>query len=1540
MSIYKLKNHESGPIPKDELPALQTAIRAMRAARKKLTSKQFDIVSDFSDGTIDVIDEKDFKDIPKEDIKKYAEAINLIQESKRQYGEEAVIEAVRKTPDLDENQQPAPLTPQEEWQKPKPHNNKYRLKNDPDSSHDSSNDTPNDNPNNPNNPDGPKKPLPEGPKAQPGNGSQQGPQPSQPNTRPTQPKGDMPLPQNKDDSKTDNPLPTYDALTVGVVNQDKDLKAKAIYSGESRLADEINEGGFIKRALKKIWKGGIAKSFYRQKYINEAKRDMVTAQNIVLDYNEDERRRYNRGICKAFISEQEGIIDEKSGDKRKSLAKEHPEIHAKIQDIVARYASGDIKTPEEASRQFKEIVRDLENGTYSGENGHIAISNISEIAVEAKRRYEALMTVSETMNGKLEHDEAIARVMAGFDVKYGERRMDRLDPRYNKVDKLVSKIQESKIGALVSPETIALATGATMAVFDNLGRRVPSLVFAGIPGLNAAITSGLRASADFEKDRARALYDERYSRKFDGNQKRRKEMVETLHEHHSANEVREDLKKRIDAINEAKAKGVDTTAMQKELLQAVAKCKTYLNFEKTNKSVLTYSNEVEAPEEQLLLLEQLGNAKQALRDGGVDVDKELDAKSSLMTSSIEAVNNNLKETEKTKRKAKVKTVAKRAGISLAAGAVAGVAMQEIRAVFDPNVQGMFEKGAGNYGSRLTAGKKLALMITGKDKLSPDMKGHLDINGNSVIDNSKQLDFAQAKDGTFNLVDKDGKVIAKGLDWNSKTGEMTPSSIKALEAQGIKVSVADKLRENIKTSVETTKSREVSLSEYMKNTTDHLPKVRRSYWYDNNTTAFDQNELRCYYYQDGSGNNGLVTGMLDNGSFHGDKVAEFSKLASNGSIKLMISPTSETQGTPIEVVGKLLPDGQMSFCPEPDTAAARFFDSDGKFIGKFAEVVQDLGTNADGETMIAPLATVVGEGKDITLPIWEKVTDIVDTPVDVPDYLFQFPGHEWDFPIILPFSPAGAMNASKHNEVHKREGKMNANLYGYNMYDLDPRNVDRHNELGETSPRIAEGKTLELGTEVSWYVDDQIKNKGGQEYYDRLKDNYNKSPELKSIDNNIKTIVTIPVHAPSEADNIYRTLSLYANQEGVDMGSFMVLLDMNWRGDNEKGSPAEVAAKIQATRDRIEEARRDFPNLKVAVVNQPQHEGIHDVARFMNDAAMMAINESIKGGRMSADHEVIVIRNDADTKHMNKNYIASYQKAAEENPKTPLFNGQSWFDIKRQKEAPGFAGTQVVERICSIYGALDGEVYTEGRNFAYRAKHFAAMNGYGFAADNAEGWIGAGSDDVRLGFRMDSAFRQAYADRVDKSTDQNSSELMDATTRMLVRVGGATIDTDDNRQLEFYEAGRAGRANYTTNDVYGATPGGYNTNVIRPDAIKDFIEDMTDRQSFNATASQFEREIERFYSWSMEPHNPRMQNIMSWFFGVDASELDSLYTLEPYPDGQRRLKMTFTDKGRERLREALVARFGDGFSTDDRNTLQKAITENKWMAPADNPAPAP
>ena len=519
---------------------------------------------------------------------------------------------------------------------------------------------------------------------------------------------------------------------------------------------------------------------------------------------------------------------------------------------------------------------------------------------------------------------------------------------------------------------------------------------------------------------------------------------------------------------------------------------------------------------------------------------------------------------------------------------------------------------------------------------------------------------------------------------------------------------------------------------------------------------------------------------------------------------------------------------------------------------------------------------------------------------------------------------GSYNGYNYNGSSAYAGE--GGLYGDSSYQIVERgesSYERDKEelkwLGNISENVIERKSLSLGEETARYTA-EVRKERGDDYADTVEKQVKQSKELSNLDDKVKTIVTIPVHAPTEFDNIYKTLSFYAQQEDVDPKSFVVLLDLNWR-ETEPGDKLLTEAHIEMTKMEIDRARHDFPWLKVATFDQPGHKGISEVATVMNDVALTAIDDAVKAGHMSKDNDVLIIRNDADIRHMNKDYISSFQQSMKENPKTPMFTGTTWFNIDRTHRAPGFGSVLTIERMNNLFGAVDGRVHTAGGNFAYRASHFAAVNGYGFDDE----WTGAGSDDVRVGIRMGSAFRPAFEERSDNSGDPSEGDLMDPSSRLFIRVGNGTIDTDDTRYLKFYAA----KNDMVTNDAYTNKPGGYNTNTIRPGDIANFREDTNDPQRMNETIDQFEREMSDFFYYE-GGQSERLTRIISWWFKAPA---DKIFTLK---QGKNGWEFKLTPLGRTRYVQSLKARMGTGHSTDDRNSMQRSITTGEWLSPLESP----
>ena len=464
-------------------------------------------------------------------------------------------------------------------------------------------------------------------------------------------------------------------------------------------------------------------------------------------------------------------------------------------------------------------------------------------------------------------------------------------------------------------------------------------------------------------------------------------------------------------------------------------------------------------------------------------------------------------------------------------------------------------------------------------------------------------------------------------------------------------------------------------------------------------------------------------------------------------------------------------------------------------------------------------------------------------------------------------------------------------------------------LGPISPSISRHDELILGREVRWYYG-QFTMINKPEYCDVVEQIVRENPPLAELDNSIKFIITIPVHIVADYDKIYGMLSLYARQKNFDINSAIILIDLNWR-KREKQNQREINRCLEEAHKQLRSARKDFPTLKIVAFEQPHHDGIFHVAKEMNDIAMIAIHHAVKAKRLSDDADIIVIRNDADMLHMHQNYLASYQKTAEENSQTPIFLGITWFDLENSCRTPGFAALMCFDRLLCVAHNMKGNIYTAGGNFAYRARHFAAVSGMGFNC--YRNWLNVGSDDFQIGYRLRMAF-------------YNQSLIQGF--RICAYAPEGIIDTDGSRLFNCYAADN----DFTTIDAYGTkAEHSFSNSAIRPVKLSNFAEKIDDKKSFNRLMRQFELEIsDYFFFYGIE--DDIVHESLDRLFETDASQF---YTVKPPADPSiPKAKPSFklNSEGRAYFKELLRRNFGDGEHEAASNKLVQAVKDGTLLRP--------
>jgi hypothetical protein len=206
-------------------------------------------------------------------------------------------------------------------------------------------------------------------------------------------------------------------------------------------------------------------------------------------------------------------------------------------------------------------------------------------------------------------------------------------------------------------------------------------------------------------------------------------------------------------------------------------------------------------------------------------------------------------------------------------------------------------------------------------------------------------------------------------------------------------------------------RTVGVDEFVAKKPDLFHHITRLGWYDNDTPGvFDKNELRLLWGGvsgngvDANGNYVLdVSQMMTDGSYHAGLSADAMELARQGKLFLSLSVSEGTQThivkVAIDATGKAVTDhnselGRMLF----ETTG----DGQARFLGKFAEVCQSVGTASDGAEQVRVLATAVGRGIEGSLTMTDKVVETVKDSVT--DWVVSMPAPEQVFDTLVDVPP--------------------------------------------------------------------------------------------------------------------------------------------------------------------------------------------------------------------------------------------------------------------------------------------------------------------------------------------------------------------------------------------------------------------------------------------------------------------------------------------------------------------------------------------------------
>lgn len=1223
-------------------------------------------------------------------------------------------------------------------------------------------------------------------------------------------------------------------LVLSFVDETHDALAAARDAAEARLRNEIQsepEGanrftrGF-KRFVRNIWKGehGFARAYYREKYKKEAL-EQIEQQNDVLTHETgdlDARTRAQLATIERFQSEYDESIHKEAGEERNEVA-HNTEFARRTKELIARYVSGEITDAGALEEERGRMLQELQD------------SGNEQLIGEGKVRIDNLVAIADQVKAMVDHGESIERVLDGMKIYSGEARSNvRTEAHITKVEQIIDKLQRRTVlGGLIGPVGLGAAAAGVIGVFQlGRGTLAKATAVTGIPGVITGGLAGYREWTRLKEERALHSREMAQGKRYNEGDKRRTQMEATRYETKQASAVTAQLNELLRGEGEPGADAVQAA------YHAIAKIEANISrSDKEKIDFLEFSHVASVEQERRDLDVARATAKVRLKSNlaklpaefrtkfGIDESKPINASlAAYMAEMDKDITSEVTAKDKVYNKLRNRRVATAVAIGAVGGFTAGLAAQEIVASVNSNYDGLIEHmihgGApsadgrqtvlegwfhGQAGEHITASDKYVSHTIGSNK-----------NNITLPDNYKVVNNP---DGSFGIEAPNGTKVADNLELN-KSGKLTKDSLAIL---------TDKKIEMHQDMVDSGKTEKVSVKEYLKLHKDDVTHVKRDFWYDNNTPKpkFDKNELGLDWGgkdHTGVGKNGsikmTISGMTADGSYHGDKSAAWNSLAKKGDMALAVSATRGTQ-TDVFLI-KVKPNGVIDI-PENSPARKFFSIKNGHavFKGAFAEAV-DVRETKDGTTHIAPLATITGENSVKSIDQTVKVPHIKLTPPEI-----NTPGREvegFGMPIWTPRRPLEklARNANKSSEAHR---------YGYEY--------GGSHQPERVSPRLEANPSAELrlGDELAWFAK-ELETREGSEYVKRIRDTIRNSPELSAIPSDIKTITTIPVAAASESDNIYKTLSLYAQEDKEQLTRNLILLNVNWLDVTQKDN--KKRKKIQKTFAEIERARRAFPNLTIAMVTHEYNAAevektggvIGYVASDLLNTALLALEEKTASGELEPDADVAIVRQDADMHGKSRHYLRQLEKSMNDNPGVDIFQGAVRAGTEMHDLYPGMGIVTNLSAAITLSNAAANRPFTVGVNAVARASSLAAVGGLGRLY-----WTGAGSDDTSVAFRIgDARSNRPIVTPTDYSYYYSQREVPNTGDRKIVAVvPGMAVDTAIDRMLPQYLMGRhygaAWNAELSKEARFDNGPGGYRDRTMDMDIAKRIRREGLDEALF-------------------------------------------------------------------------------------------------------------
>jgi hypothetical protein len=1100
-------------------------------------------------------------------------------------------------------------------------------------------------------------------------------------------------------------------------------------AAEAHMSASKKELKGVRGVFKKIWKHNLFHEYYRQKEIALVREKILNTKSLFA--GEKEARVAHKAAMGAltdrFLQEYEEAVHKEAGESREVLGNEETDVDTReeIHKVLRDYAAGNL-TEETFEEERNRILSKL--------------TGLSREAIQSEVRHtDSLREVAHGLRQSVEHGSCLEDLDIDFDIVIGRAKCGvRTEAQFNTVDRIVEKIQSSRVGKFLNETTVASAVAIAYSLTAGLSQRLArSKALAwGSFGLTAAISGGVAAAREskrIEEERRQHGREMAKGQTFEETQTpRRKEMENYRYETKDAYVITRELSDTLEYdLKEAEA----FSRVVEKLSDIEARVRL---SDRHSIDLISYSSGDLVENERLNLDIARAKAKVKLRQmyasgqinltEGETMDGFLAKSADLQMEILTKGDAGIEEKNRIFRKMKTKRVVGAALKGLGTGLVIGGVFQEAVAFFSDAQSGVVEGMVGiphEAGERITALERLRMFLKGETFDTPlvnSIETHAPDGSLLKLPEDIEIVPNAGNANVFDLV-RDGETIASGLE--CKDGVLTAASANVVEDAGGFVAV-DSHQEMVlvpgeRTAVDVAGSR-----------TDLFHRIHRTLWYGNDTPKpiFDKNELKLDWGGGGDGfdDNGNFTfniaRMRADGSFQDGFSVDAQKAMKEGKLKMILSLTRDTQREVVEI--PIDAHGNAAVDPNSEIGKMFFSQKDGKavFHGAFAEVVQSTGVGEDGGENVRILATHIGDESAVREVIPEpvlvpesKVVSITNITLPPGDDLFVVP------PMVIPVFGRKPLESTKQPTVPPlRYTKPPEIGIGYYYNSFPEQSEQQCKARMSESLRNNPDAQLDTVKEVRQYIEKQ-----DEKYREQIK---LLAGQADPMENGCKVAVCIPAAGHQEGGNIYRTLENYTHQI-ASRDSFEILILVNRPDVDEEGKRVEPDQTI----NEIQRFKKAYPDMPVRVMEVILPKGqakIGTIRKLLTDSAL--VRYLARGSAVSSD--LILLSNDADNKGMAPEYVDNFIKKFDSNTDTDAFLGQLDWDPESYIRNPlVHVGTRFFQYVHAVLQRRWKSVFgSSGASFAYRASVYAAVDGY------TDGMTGG--EDCDVGGRIRLARRGA------------------------------------------------------------------------------------------------------------------------------------------------------------------------------------------------------